>query len=271
MKRVILLTMILGLATAPIFCQTTTRSWIEQPSWGRYFSESEVQGCFLLYDLRKDKYFSYNTERVNKGFLPASTYKILNSLIALEFGVVRDESEVLKWDGVQRIVPAWNKDQNMTDAFKNSTVWFYQEMARRIGRQRMKHFVDKVNYGNRNISGGLDHFWLDGGLRITAKEQIDFLSRLYRNQLPFSAKVISIVKKFLITEQTDRYVLRAKTGWVGFGEKTQPQLGWAVGYVEREGQAYFFAMNLDIQKEQDASTRMKIAMSILREMRIIDP
>lgn len=230
-----------------------------------------VQGCFLLYDLQREKYFTYNRERVNRGFLPASTYKIFNSLVALETGAVRDEMEVLKWDGVERMVHAWNQDQNMRDAIKNSTVWFYQEMARRIGQDRMQRYINEANYGNRDISGGIDHFWLDGGLRITAREQIDLLIKLYRNQLPFSSRTISIVKDILIHEKTDKYVLRAKTGWAGLGNKSAPQVGWLVGYIERGERVYFFAMNIDLKKDEDASARVKITKSILREMKLIEP
>jgi beta-lactamase class D len=253
-------------------CFTTSRKskWIENNNWDQYFEKEKVQGCFLLYDPQKNEYTSYNRRRVNTGFLPASTYKIFNSLVALETGAVRDETEVLKWDGIKRMVPAWNQDQNMREAIKNSTVWFYQEMARRIGQARMQHYVDVAHYGNKNIGGGIDHFWLDGMLRITAKEQIDLLVKLHRNQLPFSARAISIVKDILINEKTDSYILRAKTGWAGLGDKSAPQTGWWVGYVERGANAYFFAMNIDINKDADPSARMTITRNILREMKIIE-
>jgi beta-lactamase class D len=245
--------------------------WKEIPSWGSYFQAANVEGCFLLYDLERDEYLCYNRRRADTGFLPASTYKILNSLIALETGAVRDENEVLKWDGIERMVRAWNQDQNMKDAIKNSTVWFYQEMARRIGQARMQRYVNEAHFGNRNIGGGIDHFWLDGSLRITAKEQIDLLVKLYRSQLPFSPRSMGIVKEILINEKTDDYVLRAKTGWAGLGDNSKPQIGWWVGYVEREGKAYFFAMNIDIKKDGDAASRMTITKNILREMKIIQP
>ncbi len=232
MKKIALVLMLLWLVI-PAHASHSKPRWKEKPTWQNYFQAANVDGCFLLYDLQKDEYLSYNRERVNKGFLPASTYKILNSLIALETGAVRDEQELLRWDGVERMVPAWNRDQNMREALANSTVWFYQEMARRIGQSRMQHYVDAANYGNRNISGGIEHFWLDGGMRITAKEQIDLLVKLHRNQLPFSSRTTSTVKDMLVTERTEKYILRSKTGWAGLGNKNAPQIGWWVGYVER--------------------------------------
>ena len=271
MRKILLLLLVLGVSVVPCIGGARNGQWQEKPNWGSYFQAANVQGCFLLYDLQADAYFSYNSSRVNIGFLPASTYKIFNSLVALETGAVRDESEVLKWDGVPRMVPVWNQDQSMREAIKYSTVWFYQEMARRIGPDQMQHYVNAANYGNRDISGGIDHFWLDGALRITAKEQIDLLVKLHRNQLPFSPRTINIVKDILINEKAEKYVLRAKTGWAGLGDNSVPQIGWWVGYVEREGQAYFFAMNIDIKKEEDAAARRTITQNILREMQIIEP
>jgi beta-lactamase class D len=270
MKKVVCAVLLICFAL-PVYSSSHRSKWKENQNWDNYFQKEKVQGCFLLYDLQRNDYVSYNRSRVDTGFLPASTYKIFNSLVALETGAVRDETEVLKWDGIKRMVPAWNQDQNMRDAIRNSTVWFYQEMARRIGQARMQQYVNLVHYGNRNIGGGIDHFWLDGMLRITAKEQIDLLVKLYRNQLPFSPGTINIVKDILINEKTDNYILRAKTGWAGLGDKSAPQIGWWVGYVERGGRAYFFAMNLDIKKDGDAAARMTITKNILREMKVIEP
>lgn len=244
--------------------------WKEKQNWGAYFHAAEVHGCFLLYDLQRNEYLVYNPKRTNTGFLPASTFKIFNSLVALETGAVRDESEVIKWDGVERMAPAWNQDHNMRSAFKNSTVWFYQEMARRVGRERMQQYVNKAGYGNRNIGGRIDSFWLDGDLRTTAKQQIEFLVKLHRSRLPFSPRVIKIVKDIFIAERTDQYLLRAKTGWAGLGDKSVPQVGWWVGYVERGNEAYFFAMNIDIKKDEDAAVRKSITKSILREIKVIE-
>jgi beta-lactamase class D len=269
MKNVVCAVLLICFAV-PGYGGSHRSKWKENQSWGDYFQKEKVQGCFLLYDLQRNEYMSYNRTRVNTGFLPASTYKIFNSLVALETGAVRDETEVLKWDRVERMFPAWNQDQNMREAIKNSTVWFYQEMARRIGQARMQHYVDVADYGNRNIGGGTDHFWLDGMLRITVKEQIDLLVKLHRNQLPFSARAISIVKDILINEKTDSYILRAKTGWAGLGNKSAPQIGWWVGYIERGAKAYFFAMNIDIKKDEDGGARMTITRNILREMKIIE-
>lgn len=242
--------------------QQTKNNWQERPDFGKYFQKAGVKGTFLLYDIKKNKYLVYNSQRANSRFVPASTFKILNSLIALETGVVQDENEVIKWDGIKRDFPQWNKDQTMRTAIKDSVVWFYQELARRIGQQRMQRYINLANYGNRDISGGIDRFWLDGGLRITPKEQIDFLVKLYQKNLPFSQRSIAIVKDIIINEKTSDYVLRGKTGWEG-------QVGWYVGYLERSNDVYFFAINMDIVEPNNTKARISITKSILQDLGLI--
>jgi beta-lactamase class D len=237
-------------------------TWEERADFEKYFKDAGVAGAFVIYDAQREKYLAYNSKRLHTPFIPASTFKILNSLIALETGVIQDENEILKWDGIDRGSVEWNRDHNMRSAFKVSAVWSYQELARRIGQERMQYFVDTTRYGNRDISGGIDMFWLTGGMRITPKEQVDFLIKLYRNDLPFSQRTIDIVKDIMIFEKTDEYVWRAKTGWA-------MQIGWFVGYVERDDEVYFFANNIDILKAEDREARIQVSRSILQELKLI--
>ena len=132
----------------------------------KFFDEYNHEGCFILYDLKKNEYFKYNPERCSERFIPASNFKIFNSLAALESEAIKDENEIIKWDGVERFIPNWNKDLNLAQAFKYSAVWFYQELARRIGEDRMKEYITLNHYGNEDISGGIDLFWLEGGLEF---------------------------------------------------------------------------------------------------------
>ncbi|MEK7727410.1 MAG: class D beta-lactamase [candidate division KSB1 bacterium] len=236
----------------------------ERSDFAKHFTEASVEGAFVLYDLQRDKYFVHDLARSNRGFVPASTFKIFNALVALETGVLRDENETLQWDGVTREVAAWNQDHSLRSGFKVSAVWFYQEMARRIGPERMQHYVNLAGYGNRDIRGGIDLFWLTGELRITPREQIDFLVRLYQNRLPFAQSTLTMVKDIFIFEQNENYVLRGKTGWAG-------KTGWFVGYVERKEAVYFFATNIDIAKDEDVKARIAVTKNILRDLRLIEP
>ena len=240
---------------------------IERNDLKKFFDEYNHEGCFVLYDLKKDEYIKYNPERCAERFIPASTFKIFNSLAALESGVIKDENEIIKWDGVKRSYDMWNQDLNLALAFKYSAVWFYQELARRIGEERMQEYVNQNHYGNEDISGGIDVFWLQGGIRISPDEQIEFLKKIYNNETAFSKRSIDILKKIMIYEQTDKYTLRAKTGW---GIRFENQVGWFVGYVEKGDDIYFFATNLESKEpEEGFKSRFEVSYNILRELGII--
>lgn len=236
-----------------------------------HFQDLGVEGSILIYDLNRDRTYQHNPSRNSTEFLPASTFKILNSLVALETGVIDDDLAILTWDGVERSVPAWNRDLNMRVAFKQSAVWFYQVIARRVGHERMQQWVAAAGYGNQTIgeAADIDTFWLDGDLRITPEEQIQFLRRLYGNELPFSAEVMATVKDIMIVEQTPVYTIRAKTGWFGFGEPDQDQIGWYVGYVEQAGNVYFFATNIDIREDNDAQARLELTRRCFESLQLL--
>jgi beta-lactamase class D len=240
----------------------------EIPELEKYFKEYHVVGSFVMYDRKNDSMVCYNRERISKEFTPASTFKIPNSLIALETGVATDENFALRWDSTKYRVESWNKDHTLTTAFANSVVWYYQEIARRIGQKRMQHFVDTLQYGNRDISGGIDLFWLRGGLKISQLQQIDFLRRLYSYQLPASKRSIDIVKKIMILEKTDTYTLSAKTG---LALRTDREIGWLVGYLERDGNVYFFATNIEQKDPTDlfGKARLEITRKIFHALHLL--
>ena len=227
------------------------------------FERENVNGCFIIQDFKHKNTLSYNSSRLDSAFLPASTFKIINSMIALETEVIKDENEIIKWDGKERFVKSWNKDHNLKSGIKNSVVWFYQELARRIGEERMKEWVENANYGNKNIGGKIDYFWLNGDIRITPNQQIEFLNRLYLNELPFKLKNQEIAKRILIVDETDEYTIRAKTGWAA---RIENQIGWYVGYLENKDNVYFFALNMDIRSSEEARKRKEITNEILKTL-----
>ena len=230
------------------------------------FRSREINGCFILYDEENDTSIIYNQSRTVQQFLPASTFKILNSLIALECGVIEDENEIIPWDSIERFVPAWNKDHNLRTGIKYSVVWFYKELARRIGEVRMKSWVDEIDYGNMKTGKEIDNFWLVGDLRISPMEQVEFLTRFSAGDLPFKKEHINTVQKILIEEQNDQYIFRAKTGWADSG---QP-VGWYVGYFVYEGRTFIFVNNIDINSNEDAKARKTIVKEIFMELFNLD-
>lgn len=230
----------------------------------------------MLYEPISDQYTYYNPDQQDQPFTPASTFKICNTLIGLETGVIPDENHTMAWDSVNRNV-YWDRDHDLRSAFRYSVVWYYQELARRVGEERMKTWLDRAEYGNRDISGGIDLFWLTGGLRITPNQQIDFLQRVRNNEVPFSQRSLDILKDIMIERETEHYVLRGKTGW---GTQEELNIGWFVGYVESNDQVYYFVNCVQLpERDLEADPTMAdnfnfcrraITDSILLDLQIID-
>jgi len=221
----------------------------------KYFAACNVEGCFVLYDLENNQLTVSNPECCKTGFLPASTFKIFNSLVALETGVVAGKSFLIKWDGKDYGNADWNRDQTLESAFKVSAVWYYKEIARRIGEDRMQDWLNRAEYGNMNTDGGIDLFWLRGGLRITPIEQALFLSQLVKETLPFSKVNQQMVKEIMLEKNQDGYRFGAKTGWGVLADKTN--IGWLVGYILKNGKWYTFATKIESKTEIKGFQQMR--------------
>jgi beta-lactamase class D len=230
----------------------------------KYFKENKAEGCFALLNNNTGSFTIYNLDRYkDSAFLPASTFKIVNSLIGLQTGVITNDSMVIKWDGVVRPNTAWNKDLSMYQAFRVSAVPYYQEVARRIGRDTLQLWLDSLSYGTKKIKGAVDSFWLNDSLKITPDEELGLVKKLYFNQLPFHRINQEIVKKAMLMEDKPEYRLSYKTGW---GEKENGNnLGWVVGYIEENKHPYFFVLNIEsADKNFDMrNVRMKVLKDIL--------
>ncbi len=257
MNRLILLclTLVLVLVASPAFS--------EDAALAKLFSDRKVSGTLLITNLEGTTLYLHNEARANKPLLPASTFKIPNTLIALDEGVIT-EKELLKWDGTDRGLAAWNRNQTLTSAFKNSCVWCYQELAQRIGIARYQQWLKKIDYGNADPGPGLTTFWLSGDLRISAVQQMLFLHKLYKRELPFKASSYDALARIMLVEEKPGYRLYAKTGWAGYGEKTTPQIGWYVGYVEIGTDVWFFALNMAITKPVEGAYRQQLVMEALK-------
>jgi beta-lactamase class D len=218
----------------------------------KYFDEYNVEGSFTMLNNSDGKVTVYNLNLDTTRLLPASTFKIVNSLIGLEIGVITDEKMVIKWDGIIRSNVNWNKDMAMVEAFKVSCVPYYQEVARRIGKETMQLWLDSIGYGNKDIGDRIDSFWLDNHLKISADEQLGLVKRLYFDQLPFQKRTQEIVRNTMKQEVNSAYSLYYKTGW-GYDEK-HDNIGWVVGWVEENKHPYFF---VTLVKSADEAIDMK--------------
>ncbi|WOI52646.1 class D beta-lactamase [Parvularcula sp. LCG005] len=228
-----------------------------------YFERAGVEGTFVMMDGRRDDFLTvHNPERARQRFIPASTFKVAHALFALDAGIVKDEFQVFPWDGVERWRTSWNADQTLRSSMRESTVWLYQQWARELGEERERTYLQACDYGNANPGGGIDQFWLSGDLRISASEQIEFLRKLYRNQLPFDVSHQRLVKDVMITEASAAHILRSKTGAT---ETPEGRLGWWVGWVERHEGPVFFALNLNLGETGDWDLRTRLGREILTD------
>ena len=256
----------LAIAFLMIFASCAVNNAHVDNNLKKYFDSAHVDGCFSLLDNATGQITVYNMKLDTQRLLPASTFKIVNSLIGLETGKIIDEKMVIKWDGVKRWNDAWNKDLTMQEAFKVSSVPYYQEVARRIGKDTMKLWIDSLHYGNMNISGPIDSFWLDNTLKISPDEQLGMFYQLYFDKLPFTKRSQQIVRDVMLQEDNTLYKLSYKTGW-GFDEKGH-SIGWVVGWIEENRHVFFFVTLVKSpEKNIDMKTvRMNITNKILSEL-----
>jgi len=237
-----------------------------RPALAQHFTDAGTVGTFVGYKVEDYLVIASDTDRSGQAELPASTFKIPNSLIALETHVVGDpDQDVFKWDGVVRSIAAWNRDHTLRSAIAVSAVPVYQEIARRIGAERMQHYLDLLDYGNRDIGGGIDQFWLTGRLRIDPVQQVDFLDRLRRGSLPVSKRSQDLVVDILPVTRVGDTIIRAKTGLVG-AQASRPELGWLVGWAEKGGEATVFALNLDVREPRHLDDRMRLSQACLHDI-----
>ena len=237
-----------------------------RPEALQVFADAGTEGTFVLLDSNANRLVMTDETRTRQGLPPASTFKLPHALIALETGVVADaDNEVIKWDGVTYEYDEWNRDHTLRSAMKYSVVPAFRQIARRIGSERMQYFLDKFDYGNKDIGGAaIDQFWMTGNLRITQIEQARFVERLQQGRLPVSSRSLDLVKDIVPVEKADDAVVHAKTGTIMAGDK--PSVGWLVGWVEHGGASAAFAMNIDIHTAPHLAGRMALAEAVLHQL-----
>lgn len=240
----------------------------DDPDILHVMQEHGVEGTLII--ASEDSLITYicNSARASTCLCPASTFKIANSIIAIEEGVLKDQYEMVKWDGQKHFLEAWNQDQNLKSAFKASCVWFYQELAQKIGHERYLKYFERWDYGNCLTGENITTFWLEGGgdLAITPLEQIHFLQKIYHQKLPISFRTYAILQEIMLEEVSADHKIYSKTGaatknWVGHG--------WYVGYITSQKQTWFFVTNILINGIEDLSKRKAVTMAALKRKNII--
>jgi len=272
MKRIAFLLILLISFSANSQIKNGENEEILVPEFNKILDSLKVKGAILIYNVSNKTYYSNDFSWAKTGFIPASTFKIPNSIIALETGVIKNESIVFKWNGEKRWSKKWEQDLTFKEAFQVSCVPCYQEVARKIGVERMKNYLKKINYQKMIFdSTTIDNFWLEGESKISQVQQIEFLKRFYFSELPISKRTESIVKNIMKIEETNDYSLSGKTG---LSVKDGQDNGWFVGYFEENKKVYFFAVNVEpIKKEltRDAflPARINAAKEAFKKLKIL--
>jgi beta-lactamase class D len=210
----------------------------------RFFAAERVTGTIALLDTARGVMSCSDVQRCQRAVIPASTFKIPHTLIALELGVLEDAETAMRWDGQERPIADWNQDHTLRTAMRVSCVPCFQAVARRIGPERMQDWLRRLDFGNHDISGGLDRFWLTGGLRISPLAQIEFLRRLDQGLLPVQAKSVDVLRDVITLDVGFEHVLRGKTGWAAEGDADR-EYGWFVGWLELGERRVYYATLID--------------------------
>jgi beta-lactamase class D len=241
-------------------------AFAEDRELAELFGSKGAEGTVIISALHSRNSYVHNDRRAGLMVSPASSFKIFNTLIALEEKAVSEENSLLKWDGTHYDFPDWNRDQTLESAFRVSCVWYYREIARRVGAAKYRRYLHEAGYGRLREPFDATAFWLDGSLEVSPAGQVAFLKKVYLRRLPFSSSAYEKLVDIMVNEKGPGYTIRAKTGWAS---RTEPQIGWFVGYVETTGDVWFFALNIDIRSEADLPLRKALVLEALKIKGII--
>jgi beta-lactamase class D len=241
-----------------------------RPEWNTFLTDCHVTGCVLVFDRQRNEWATNDSTEIRRAALPASTFKIINLLIALETGVIRSEKDVVKWPGQTDTTrygyrPEIYHDMSVEEAFRESAGWVFVELAKKIGKTRYRRYLRACGYGNEDLSEPGADFWNFGAFRVSPVQQVQLVRALYEGRLPFRAAHQQTVRRVMRTEEGAGYAIHAKTGWTRADDQNT---GWWVGYLERPEGVYFFATKLLQPRRQNRSDfgtcRKEITKAALR-------
>lgn len=258
-----------------ISCESTTQQDFTEkvkPEFQTILDSFQLKGSILVYDHHNKTYYSNDFVWSQERNLPASTFKIPNSIIALELGIIQSDSSLIKWNGEDRRLDIWEQDMSFKEAFQLSCVPCYQEIAKNIGVERMRKYLDLFDYQEMIFdSSSIDNFWLEGDSKISQFEQIDFLKKFYFSELPVSERTVNLMKNIFEVEKTANYTFSGKTGW---GVRSGKNNGWYVGFLETQQNVYFFAINVvpkeGLEIKNFMSARMDVTKAALKELNLMN-
>jgi beta-lactamase class D len=270
MRKIVMLLNLILVVNLSANCQTKNPKKMVKTEFGSILDSLKVTGAILIYDVKNKTYYSNDFTWAKTGIIPASTFKIPNSIIALETGIIKNDTVIFKWNGEKRRFKKWEEDLTFKKAFQVSCVPCYQEIARKVDVKRMKSYLKKLNYNGMVFDTvTIDNFWLQGKSKFSQMQQIDFLERLYFSKLPISIRTENIMKDIMQMEKTESYVLSGKSGW---GMRNEINNGWLVGFLETNNSVYFFATNVEKQEttmDEFPIIRLNATKEAFRKLKLI--
>lgn len=241
-------------------CMTTSVALAEDEAIAAVFARYKVDGTIVLASLNNHTTMIHNNPRAYQRFPAASTFKILNTLIAVQENVVSSKDALFRWNGHVYPVAEWNRNQTLTSAFGVSCVWCYQQIAQYIKPEKYRAYINATEYGTLKEPFVQTTFWLDGSLQVSASEQVNFLRGVYQHKFLFKPNAYDVLRQIMVVEQTPAMTMRAKTG---LATMSQGRVGWYVGYIEGQKGIWFFAMNMLIRSDADIPLRAKLTREVL--------
>ena len=251
-----------GTAPAP-----PTKS-VAAPTAAARFADYGQTGTFLLQRDGALPQTLHDDAWSTKPLSPASTFKVMLSLIALETGALRGADEIVKWDGKPYPDrPQWQKDMALREAMRTSSENYFGTLATRVGHERLAEWVKRVGYGNGRVGTNPPRVWHDGVLTVTAQQQLAFIDRLRRGDLPFSAKTIATVKAAMLDSEINGRRIYGKTG-THFDDGSGN--AWWIGWVEGgKAPAASFVLGIELKKMDDRTKRIALGKQLLQDAGVL--
>ncbi|MDK1288203.1 penicillin-binding transpeptidase domain-containing protein [Pseudoalteromonas umbrosa] len=243
-------------------------------------SAAAIEGChkgeqctMVVYSEQTDTWQIINKSRAERAFSPFSTYKIPNTLILLEKNKVDTKTTYRVntkayppkkwWPNV------WHKEEiTLKEAFSYSVLPLYQDWTNTLNKPEIKTYLSQFDYGNQDINGPLDGFWLNSSIQVSAFEQIEFLRRLNNKSLGLSEQTYQTFDSIFLQENHADYQLYAKTGAGPIARKTY--IGWYVGKIKNARGTHYFAFNMYAPTFNDiVKIRVDKARATLKDLGIL--
>lgn len=256
---------------------TAAQPQIIETDWSEYFGG--LYGAAVLYDPAVSCYRIYNPELADTRRSPCSTFKIISSMLALENGIIDPQDSTHTWSGERFWNENWNQDIAFQEAFRTSCVWYFREVTDEMGPEMVQDGLDKLMYGNCDISDwegrlntnnnnrALTGFWIESSLKISPKEQTEVMERIFGPDSVCSQKTREELKQVMLVTEPEKTTLPiyGKTGMGKAGGIVVD--AWFTGLTKKEEETICFCVYLGQTEDPNVSstTAREIAVHLVED------